>query len=407
MKTNLWLLGAMMLLLTGCDFTTQEQAVPQNRFNPDGNLITMDTNDADDVFVIGDSVVTNTEASVYEKPKTNATILDVMAAGESGVVTNVRVKGATTWIKVNFENGPNGFVFDYQLDHYNVTPPPPGPPTAAFAYSVNELDVTFDDASTDDGVIDTWLWDFGDGGSSTEQNPSHTYLAEGSYTVTLTVTDNDGETAQASEEVSVSITPPPPVGITLAMAGCSIERNVNEGYQDIKPVDESLLWPRLAVAGYSGLNYGLNGWSNDSGIAMDRFRENVATYGATAIHFMPCIRGPERDGRSEDVPWPVDNELQEARDAIANLKAAAPDLTVYISGQPDYETACFTTGENGSAAMDSLAKVMDAEGLATYGVKLGTLTDDLMVGSRDGCHPGDTGKAFLGNQMRDWVIENL
>ena len=36
----------------------------------------------------------------------------------------------------------------------------------------------------------TWSWTFGDGGTSTEQNPEHTYASPGNYTVTLTVTNN-------------------------------------------------------------------------------------------------------------------------------------------------------------------------------------------------------------------------
>jgi PKD repeat protein len=39
----------------------------------------------------------------------------------------------------------------------------------------------------------TWLWDFGDGGSSTEQNPTHDYTSTGLFTVTLTAS-NDNET---------------------------------------------------------------------------------------------------------------------------------------------------------------------------------------------------------------------
>ena len=38
------------------------------------------------------------------------------------------------------------------------------------------------------GEPDEWSWDFGDGGTSAEQNPVHTYTAPGTYTVTLTVT---------------------------------------------------------------------------------------------------------------------------------------------------------------------------------------------------------------------------
>ena len=52
------------------------------------------------------------------------------------------------------------------------------------------LTVQFTDTSTN--FPTSWLWDFGDGGSSTEQNPSHTYLTDGVYTVALTATNSAG-----------------------------------------------------------------------------------------------------------------------------------------------------------------------------------------------------------------------
>ncbi|HOU11661.1 MAG TPA: S8 family serine peptidase [Anaerolineae bacterium] len=79
------------------------------------------------------------------------------------------------------------------------------PPTANFAYTANNLIVTFTDQSTDtDGNIVAWSWNFGDGGTSTAQNPVHTYAAAGTYTVGLTVTDDDGATASTSKSVTVS-----------------------------------------------------------------------------------------------------------------------------------------------------------------------------------------------------------
>lgn len=59
--------------------------------------------------------------------------------------------------------------------------------------------------STDsDGTIVTYSWDFGDGQTSNEQNPSHTYTTAGKYTVNLTVTDNDGLSDSDSVEILVS-----------------------------------------------------------------------------------------------------------------------------------------------------------------------------------------------------------
>jgi PKD repeat protein len=50
--------------------------------------------------------------------------------------------------------------------------------------------ISFTDQST--GNPNTWNWDFGDGGSASEQNPTHTYTEVGIYPVTLTVTNDFG-----------------------------------------------------------------------------------------------------------------------------------------------------------------------------------------------------------------------
>lgn len=51
------------------------------------------------------------------------------------------------------------------------------------------LTVTFSDQST--GEIDSWAWDFGDGQSSEDQNPVHTYTEPGYFTVSLTISDGN------------------------------------------------------------------------------------------------------------------------------------------------------------------------------------------------------------------------
>jgi len=69
------------------------------------------------------------------------------------------------------------------------------PPTANFTANVTAglapLAVQFTDTST--GNPNEWFWDFGDGNTSTDRNPIHTYTTPGNYTVSFTVANDHGE----------------------------------------------------------------------------------------------------------------------------------------------------------------------------------------------------------------------
>jgi PKD repeat protein len=80
------------------------------------------------------------------------------------------------------------------------------PVSAAFSFSPVSgvpLAIQFTDAST--GPVAVRAWDFGDGQTSNEANPQHTYAAGGTYNVTLTVTSIDGvSTNSAFNTVTVA-----------------------------------------------------------------------------------------------------------------------------------------------------------------------------------------------------------
>jgi microbial collagenase len=66
------------------------------------------------------------------------------------------------------------------------------------------LPVTFTDQSKDsDGQVVAVRWDFGDGATSTERNPTHLYAAPGKFVVALTATDDNGATAEKTGKVEV------------------------------------------------------------------------------------------------------------------------------------------------------------------------------------------------------------
>ncbi len=70
------------------------------------------------------------------------------------------------------------------------------------------LEVQFTDTST--GGATQWSWTFGDGGTSNDRNPEHTYAAVGTYTVTLTATNAGGSDAEIKTGY-ITVTVPPPV----------------------------------------------------------------------------------------------------------------------------------------------------------------------------------------------------
>ena len=79
------------------------------------------------------------------------------------------------------------------------------PPVANFSFTTSGLTANFTDSSSDsDGTIVSRSWDFGDGGTSTATNPSHTFAANGTYNVSLTVTDDGGLQNSKTEPVAVS-----------------------------------------------------------------------------------------------------------------------------------------------------------------------------------------------------------
>jgi PKD repeat protein len=78
-------------------------------------------------------------------------------------------------------------------------------PVANFTFTTSGLTATFTDTSTDaQNNISSRSWNFGDGGTSTATNPSHTYSSAGTYTVTETVTDSGGLSSTKSASVTVS-----------------------------------------------------------------------------------------------------------------------------------------------------------------------------------------------------------
>lgn len=98
------------------------------------------------------------------------------------------------------------------------TPPPPTTqPEAAFAAECQDTDCSFVDQSTPASAIVAWAWDFGDGSTSGERNPSKRFERAGTYQVVQRVTDEAGLSDTAVR--TLFVTEPASAGIQLTTTG--------------------------------------------------------------------------------------------------------------------------------------------------------------------------------------------
>ncbi len=122
----------------------------------------------------------------------------------------------------------------------------PDAPVAGFSSLANKgfvpLDVQFADKTT--GKIKSWLWDFGDGNTSVEQNPAHIYKTAGDFNVTLTVEGDDGATTKELKNNFISV-------LTKESGGIQADFNVdikegrapmNVQFNDLSFGDDIVSW---------------------------------------------------------------------------------------------------------------------------------------------------------------------
>jgi hypothetical protein len=113
-----------------------------------------------------------TDESGTARDQLTVTALDLQAVGDDSFEVTAEV-GATGGVQTD--------TFEVGIQR---------PPSASFTTAITGNTVAFTDTST--GSPTSWHWDFGDGNTSTQQNPVHTY-ASGNYLVVLTVKNAVGE----------------------------------------------------------------------------------------------------------------------------------------------------------------------------------------------------------------------
>ena len=151
------------------------------------------------------------------------------------------------------------------------------PCVADFSYNNTDLNIgvpiTFLDNSY--GVVDSWLWSFGDNQQSTSQNPVHTYSGEGEYTVSLTI-QNSINSDTISKTVTIGSATPPEGGTV----------NPVTLYTPSNPTTSSvrLTWSQSNIADFSKYDILLSQSSGEPGWITATIRtKSTTTYEVTGL----------------------------------------------------------------------------------------------------------------------------
>jgi len=102
-------------------------------------------------------------------------------------------------VSLNATNSSTGSNVATKIDYVTILATPPILPYAVITVNATSGDIplTVDfNGNSVGGSPNSWLWNFGDGQTSTLQNPVHTYQAKGNYTINLTVSNSAGTTSR-------------------------------------------------------------------------------------------------------------------------------------------------------------------------------------------------------------------
>jgi PKD repeat protein len=138
--------------------------------------------------------------------------------------THVYTSGSTYTVTLQATRGVQTYTHSKTLTVVN----PSGPVTAAFTSSPASpkvgTSIQFTDTST--GYPSGWTWQFGDGGTATNQNPVHMYTAAGTYTVRLTITRTGAASSTTTRTVTVAAPTKPTAAFSFSPANPKTGTNV-------------------------------------------------------------------------------------------------------------------------------------------------------------------------------------
>jgi glucose/arabinose dehydrogenase/PKD repeat protein len=262
---------------------------------------------------------------------------------------------------VALEVGPDGLLYCVSFGSGSVrrvvyaqgaAPQPVATATPSSGYSPLAVQFSSAGSRSPSGSALTYRWDFGDGGTSTAANPTHTYTASGvaSFTALLTATDAQGRTGTAQARVVVG-SRPPTVTITAPLPGAP----VNNGQ----------------TVSYSGAAS-----DPDQSLPESAFRWQVLLHHDTHVH--PWVESTGRNGSFPVEPHQAGGgsarywfelilTVTDASGLVASKSVSTADVTAAPAGQ-----AVYRINVGGGAFTDSSGQLWSADVRYNTGVASGS-----------------------------------
>ena len=201
--------------------------------------------------------------------------------------------------------------------------PPEADFTAAPLTGDKPLDVQFNDASSGDPT--SWNWNFGDGNTSTLQNPLHTYMTVGVYNVTMEAINAGGNSIKEKDNY-INVTQPRPV------AGFAVNRTSGTVPFDVTFIDESTNDP--------------TGWAWNFGDGNTSTLQNPVYHYAAAGNFTVTMKASNSGGVSNNT-------------AFIAINALMPPPVANFTGTPTIGTLPLTVQFNDTSTNSPLSWVWD------------------------------------------------
>jgi PKD repeat protein len=144
------------------------------------------------------------------------TVATINPIPNSGTFQQYKLKSSSVRVRFKYHKSVGNVAFD---DFSLTGIAPIDANFSTLNHCIGDTTKFIDQSTSSKGNLTNWVWDFGDGGSSTQQNPSHAYSASGSYNVKLIVT-NDSLFIDSITK-TITINPLPMAGFVAgALSAC-------------------------------------------------------------------------------------------------------------------------------------------------------------------------------------------